>query len=58
MTLSSAYLSHLAVALIVLCAAAPGCAYLYRRLRQPPVLGEVVGGLLLGPTLFERELPG
>ncbi|HZF10249.1 MAG TPA: cation:proton antiporter [Thermoanaerobaculia bacterium] len=58
MTLSSADLAHLVAALILLLAAAHGCGYLFRRFRQPAVLGEVLGGLLLGPTVFGRLLPG
>jgi Kef-type K+ transport system membrane component KefB len=49
---STADLAHLAAALILLLAAAHGCGFLFRRLRQPPVLGEVVGGLL--ETRFAR----
>lgn len=30
---------------------------LFRRLRQPPVVGEILAGILLGPTLLGR-LPG
>lgn len=28
------------------------------RLRQPPVLGEIIAGILLGPTIFGRVAPG
>jgi Kef-type K+ transport system membrane component KefB len=57
MSFSTSDLAHLAVALILLLAAAHGCGFLFRRLRQPVVLGEVTGGLLLGPTVFQRWLP-
>jgi Kef-type K+ transport system membrane component KefB len=57
MSLSTSDLAHLAAALILLLAAAHGCGFLFRLLRQPPVLGEVMGGLLLGPTLLKRVLP-
>jgi K+:H+ antiporter len=57
MSLSTSDLAHLVTALVLLLAAAHGCGYLFRRLRQPPVLGEVLGGLLLGPTVFGRFLP-
>ena len=33
------------------------CGYLFARFRQPPVIGEIVGGILLGPTLLERVWP-
>jgi K+:H+ antiporter len=58
MSFSTSDLAHLAAALVVLLAAAHGCGLLFRLLRQPVVLGEVTGGLLLGPTLFKRLLPG
>ncbi|HEY7213225.1 MAG TPA: cation:proton antiporter [Thermoanaerobaculia bacterium] len=51
-------LAHLAAALVLLLAAAHGCGFLFRLFRQPVVLGEVIGGLLLGPTLLGRLLPG
>ncbi len=57
MTLTTSDLAHLAAALILLLAAAHGCGYLFRRLRQPVVIGEVLGGLLLGPTVLQRLLP-
>lgn len=44
----------LALALISLLASAAGA--LARRLRQPPVIGEVVLGVLLGPTLLSGAL--
>ena len=28
------------------------------RLRQPPVLGEIIAGIVLGPTIFGRFAPG
>ncbi|HXO18671.1 MAG TPA: cation:proton antiporter, partial [Thermoanaerobaculia bacterium] len=58
MTFSSSDLAHLIVALVLLLAAAHGGGFLFRRLRQPPVIGEVLGGLLLGPTLLGALLPG
>jgi hypothetical protein len=58
MSLSASDLAHLAVALILLLAASHGCGYLCRRWRQPVVIGEVIGGLLLGPTVLQRLLPG
>src|SRR5437763_12502010 len=58
MTLSTSDLAHLVVALVLLLAAAHGGGLLFRRFRQPAVIGEVVGGLLLRPTLFGRLLPG
>ena len=57
MSLSTSDLAHLVTALVLLLAAAHGCGYLFRRFRQPAVLGEVMGGLLLGPTVLGRLLP-
>jgi len=52
MKLSVEELSHLLLALMLLLSAAHACGYLFARLRQPRVIGEILGGLLLGPTLF------
>lgn len=39
-----------------------GCALLFgqfmRRMKQPPVLGEMIGGIVLGPTVFGLVAPG
>jgi Kef-type K+ transport system membrane component KefB len=32
--------------------------WLMRRIRQPAVLGELLGGIVLGPTVFSRLVPG
>lgn len=57
MNLSTPDLAHLLLALALLLTAAHGLGYLFRRLRQPPVIGEILGGLMLGPTLFGWLLP-
>jgi Kef-type K+ transport system membrane component KefB len=44
------------LALIIVCARLAGAAAL--RIGQPPVLGEIVSGILLGPTLLGRHLAG
>jgi Kef-type K+ transport system membrane component KefB len=49
--------AHVLAALVVLVVSAHGCGYVFARFRQPPVIGEIVGGLLLGPTLLERVWP-
>lgn len=46
----------LAVALVV--AASRAIGYLFHRIRQPRVLGEIVAGILLGPSLLGLVLPG
>jgi Kef-type K+ transport system membrane component KefB len=57
-SLSSADLSHLIAAVVLLLVAAHGFGRLAVRLRQPRVAGEIVGGLLLGPTLLGAVAPG
>ncbi|MFJ9777601.1 cation:proton antiporter [Kitasatospora sp. NPDC101157] len=44
-------------ALVLLLLAAHLTGGLFRRLRQPPVVGEILGGLLLGPTVLGQVLP-
>lgn len=58
MTFGPSDTMHLLGALIVLLCSAHGAGYLFRRLRQPPVIGEILGGLVLGPTVLGALLPG
>ncbi|MBA3689830.1 MAG: cation:proton antiporter [Actinobacteria bacterium] len=58
MTLDTPELAHVLLALCLLLAAAHGCGYAMSRLRQPRVIGEIVGGLLLGPTVLGAVAPG
>ena len=58
MTLSSSDLTHLIAAAVVLLLAAHLLGRLAVRLRQPKVAGEILGGLLLGPTLLGLVAPG
>ncbi len=51
------YLVHVFLALIVIIVAARAMGFLFRWLRQPPVVGEVIAGILLGPTLLGRAAP-
>ncbi|MER5553533.1 cation:proton antiporter [Streptomyces sp. NPDC002793] len=44
------------IALLLFAAHAMG--RLFARFRQPPVIGEILGGLLLGPTVLGQVLPG
>ena len=48
MTLETADVAHILIALAVLMVAAHGVGSIFVRLRQPRSIGEVVGGLLLG----------
>lgn len=57
MTFSTQDIGHLLLALTLLLGAGHTLGYAFRRLRQPPVIGEILGGLLLGPTVFGAILP-
>ena len=50
-------LPHLLLALAVILVAARTVGLVFRRLGQPPVVGEVVAGILLGPSLLGRVSP-
>ncbi len=52
MSLSTTDIAHILVAIATLLVAAHGVGSLFVRIRQPRAIGEVVGGLLLGPTLL------
>jgi len=56
--LSSPDFVRLLVQVAVLLATALLCGQAMRALRQPAVMGELLGGVLLGPTLLGRVLPG
>ena len=57
MSFTDREIAHVLLALVLLLLAAQGFGYLFSRLRQPPVIGEILGGLLLGPTLFGALFP-
>jgi Kef-type K+ transport system membrane component KefB len=50
-------LTRLLVALAVLLIAAHGMGSLFARFRQPPAIGEILGGILLGPTALAAIAP-
>jgi len=50
-------LPHVLLALAVILVASWLTGALFRRLGQPPVIGEVVAGILLGPSLLGRVAP-
>jgi Kef-type K+ transport system membrane component KefB len=58
MTLDTPELAHVLLALGLLLAAAHGFGHAMTRLHQPRVIGEIIGGLLLGPTLLGALAPG
>ncbi|QNP69702.1 cation:proton antiporter [Streptomyces roseirectus] len=49
-------LGRLLLALTVIVTVARLLGALAGRLQQPPVIGEIIGGILLGPTLFDGEI--
>ncbi|MGZ4651768.1 cation:proton antiporter [Oryzihumus sp.] len=57
MALGTADVAHILLALVVILVAAHGVGELFARLRQPRVIGEIVGGLLLGPTVLGALAP-
>jgi len=55
---SDSALTQVLLALIVLLVAAHLGGELFARFRQPRVIGEIVGGLLAGPTVLGQLAPG
>ena len=55
---SAETLLHVLLALAVIIVVARSLGALFRYLRQPAVIGEVVAGILLGPSLLGRVAPG
>jgi K+:H+ antiporter len=51
-------LLHLLLALIVVILVARAIGSLFRYLHQPPVIGEIIAGIVLGPSLLGRVAPG
>ena len=49
---------HVLLALLAVIVAARGCGALCKLIHQPPVIGEVIAGILIGPSLLGRVLPG
>src|SRR5688572_21219361 len=52
------FLLHVLVALAVIIATTRIVGQLFKRIGQPAVMGELVGGILLGPSLFGWIAPG
>ncbi len=57
MSLTTGDIAHILLALVALLMAAHVVGSIFSRLRQPRAIGEVVGGLLLGPTLLGYFAP-
>ncbi len=51
-------LAHVLIALTAVILLGRLLGILFKRLRQPPVIGEVVAGILLGPSLLGKEVSG
>ena len=50
-------LTHVLLALAVILLCARGLGLIFQRFRQPPVIGEMIAGILLGPSLLGRIVP-
>ena len=50
-------LLHLLLALLVVVVVAQGVGQLFKRIGQPPVIGEMFAGIVLGPSLLGRVAP-
>jgi Kef-type K+ transport system membrane component KefB len=57
MTLETADVAHILIALAVLMVAAHAVGSVFVRFRQPRAIGEVLGGLLLGATVLGHFWP-
>ncbi len=55
---SGGVLTHVLLALVVIILCARALGAVFARLNQPPVIGEMIAGIMLGPSLLGRALPG
>lgn len=51
-------LLYLLLDLAIIIVAARTCGAIAKRMGQPAVIGEVIAGIILGPTLLGRLFPG
>ncbi len=51
-------LLHVLLALVVVIATARAMGWIFRSANQPPVVGEIIAGIVLGPSLLGRLAPG
>jgi len=57
MSFTDADLARLLIALATLLLAAHGTGALFRKFKQPPAIGEIAGGILLGPSALGAAFP-
>ena len=55
---STEALMHVLLAMLVVILAARLLGTLFQKIHQPPVIGEIVAGIMLGPSLLGRLAPG
>jgi K+:H+ antiporter len=55
--MSESQLGSLTLALLLIVGSATGLGYLFTRLRQPRVVGEILAGIILGPTILGHVAP-
>jgi Kef-type K+ transport system membrane component KefB len=56
-TASVTSFTHVLLALVVILLSARGLGVVFQRFNQPPVVGEMIAGILLGPSLLGKILP-
>ena len=54
---SAGVLTHVLLALVVIILCARALGSIFRRFSQPPVIGEMIAGIMLGPSLLGHVLP-
>ncbi len=57
-TLSSLELTRLSFAILILLGSTLFFGFIFHRLKMPKVIGEIVGGIILGPTFLGYFFPG
>lgn len=57
MSLTASEVSSILLALAILLAATHACGFIFQMIKQPVVVGEILGGLLLGPSCFGYFFP-
>lgn len=55
---SPGLMAHVLLALVVIIVCARALGLLFQRFNQPPVIGEMIAGIMLGPSLLGHLAPG